>query len=168
MKSNRHGSIPTKIVVQYGFPTHFQGGILLPVYANLLPSTVMSVATDRPVIVQSDRSILLETDGPMFEEARDRIAAFAELVKSPEHIHTYRITPLSLWNAASVGMTAEEIVANLFEFSKYEVPQNVIAEIEDNVARYGRLKLYKLEDGGDLVLESDDTLLIRELLHQKP
>jgi DNA excision repair protein ERCC-3 len=103
----------------------------------------------------------------MFEEARDRISAFAELVKSPEHIHTYRITPLSLWNAASTGMTAEEIVANLFEFSKYEVPQNVIVEIEDNVARYGRLKLYKLEDGGDLVLESDDKLLIRELLHQK-
>ena len=122
---------------------------------------------DRPVIVQSDRSILLETDGPMFEDARDRISAFAELVKSPEHIHTYRITPLSLWNAASTGMTAEEIVANLFEFSKYEVPQNVIVEIEDNVARYGRLKLYKLEDGGDLVLESDDKLLIRELLHQK-
>ncbi len=103
----------------------------------------------------------------MFEEARDRISAFAELVKSPEHIHTYRITPLSLWNAASAGMTAEEIVGNLFEFSKYEVPQNVIADIEDNVARYGRLKLYKLEDGGDLVLESEDKLLIRELLHQK-
>jgi len=127
----------------------------------------MSVTTDRPVIVQSDRSILLETDGPMFEDARDRISAFAELVKSPEHIHTYRITPLSLWNAASAGMTAEEIVANLFEFSKYEVPDNVIVDIEDNVARYGRLKLYKLEDGGDLVLESDDKLLIRELLHQK-
>jgi len=103
----------------------------------------------------------------MFEDARDSIAAFAELVKSPEHIHTYRITPLSLWNAASTGMTAEEIVGNLLEFSKYEVPQNVIADIEDNVARYGRLKLYKLEDGGDLVLESDDKLLIRELLHQK-
>jgi DNA excision repair protein ERCC-3 len=58
---------------------------------------------DKPVIVQSDRSILLETDGPNFEDARDAIAPFAELLKSPEHIHTYRITPLSLWNAAAAG-----------------------------------------------------------------
>ncbi|MBM3289893.1 MAG: helicase, partial [Candidatus Hydrogenedentes bacterium] len=60
----------------------------------------MASNDDKPLIVQSDRSILLETDGPRFEDARDGIAAFAELVKSPEHIHTYRITPLSLWNAA--------------------------------------------------------------------
>lgn len=118
------------------------------------------------MIVQSDRSILLETDGPRFEDARDAIAAFAELVKSPEHIHTYRVTPLSLWNAAAAGMTATEIVARLTEFSRYEVPQNVVADIEDNVARYGRLKLYKREDG-QLVLHSDDRLLITQLLNQK-
>ncbi|MCP4641380.1 MAG: DEAD/DEAH box helicase [bacterium] len=126
----------------------------------------MTSDADKPLIVQSDRSILLETDGPCFEDARDSIAAFAELLKSPEHIHTYRITPLSLWNAAASGMDAPEIVAHLERFSKYEVPQNVIAEIRDTVARYGRIKLYK-EPDGQLVLQSEDSLLITELLNQK-
>jgi DNA excision repair protein ERCC-3 len=120
----------------------------------------------RPVIVQSDRSILLETDGPLFEDARDAIAAFAELVKSPEHIHTYRITPLSLWNAAASGMTAEEIVDSLLRFSKYDVPQNILVDIRETVARYGRLRLFKHDDGR-LVLESDERALIMELLNQK-
>ena len=120
----------------------------------------------KPVIVQSDRSILLETDGPTFEDARDCLSGFAELVKSPEHIHTYRITTLSLWNAASIGMSAEQIIDDLTRFSKYDIPQNVIVDIRDNVARYGRLKLYKHDDG-QLVLESDDTLLVREILNQR-
>jgi DNA excision repair protein ERCC-3 len=116
--------------------------------------------------VQSDRSILLETDGPAFEDARDCLSAFAELQKSPEHIHTYRVTPLSLWNAAAAGMTAQAVVAGLKRFSKYEVPQNVVADIEDNIARYGRLKLYK-DEKGRLVLHADDSLLITELLNQR-
>lgn len=123
-------------------------------------------ANHNPLIVQSDRSILLETDGPLFEEARDAIARFAELVKSPEHIHTYRITPLSLWNAAASGMTADEIVAHLERYSKYDVPQNIIIEIRDNVSRYGRIKLYK-DQSEQLILESEDRLLITELLNQK-
>ena len=127
----------------------------------------MASNEDKPLIVQSDRSILLETDGPRFEDARDGIAAFAELVKSPEHIHTYRITPLSLWNAAASGMTADEIVGRLKQFSRYEVPDNVIVDVRDNVARYGRLKLFKKEGGGDLVLYSEDSLLILQLLGQK-
>lgn len=127
----------------------------------------MASNEDKPLIVQSDRSILLETDGPRFEDARDGIAAFAELVKSPEHIHTYRITPLSLWNAAASGMTADEIVERLKQFSRYEVPDNVIVDVRDNVSRYGRLKLFKKEAGGDLVLHSDDSLLILQLLGQK-
>ena len=90
------------------------------------------------MIVQSDRSILLETDGPAFEDARDSLATFAELVKSPEHIHTYRITALSLWNAAASGMTAAEITESLEKYSKYEIPQNIVTEIRDTVARYGR------------------------------
>ena len=72
---------------------------------NVLHSCPMKDPLVNPLIVQSDRSILLETDGPLFENARDVVASFAELVKSPEHIHTYRITPLSLWNAAAAGMT---------------------------------------------------------------
>ena len=118
------------------------------------------------MIVQSDRSVLLETDGPAFEDARDALSGFAELVKSPEHIHTYRITPLSLWNAAASGMTAKAIIDSLLRFSRYEVPQNVIADVEDNVARYGRLKLFK-DEKGRLVLHSDDALLIMELLNQR-
>lgn len=120
----------------------------------------------RPVIVQSDRSILLETDGPLFEDARDAIAAFAELVKSPEHIHTYRITPLSLWNAAASGLGAEEIIENLLRFSKYDVPQNILVDIRETVARYGRLRLLK-GDTDNLVLESDERALVLELLNQK-
>ena len=127
----------------------------------------MASNDQKPLIVQSDRSILLETDGPRFEDARDSIAAFAELVKSPEHIHTYRITPLSLWNAAASGMAADEIIDRLKLFSRYEVPENVIVDVRDNVSRYGRLKLFKKEGGGDLVLYSDDSLLIVQLLNQK-
>jgi len=125
----------------------------------------MSELSDKPIIVQADRSVLLETDGPAFEDARDDLSAFAELLKSPEHIHTYRITPLSLWNAASTGMTAPAIIDSLERYSKYEIPQNIIADVEDNIARYGRLKLFK-DEKGQLVLFSEDTLLIRELVHQ--
>ena len=73
----------------------------------------MASLDTKPVIIQSDRSILLETDGPAFEDARDCLAGFAELVKSPEHIHTYRLTALSLWNAAAAGLTADEIIEGL-------------------------------------------------------
>ncbi len=120
----------------------------------------------KPLIVQSDRSILMETDGPLFEEARDAIAPFAELIKSPEHIHTYRISPLSLWNAAAAGMAADEMIASLEQYSKYELPQNILIEIRDNVSRYGRIKLYK-DHHEQLVLESEDLPLITELLNQK-
>ncbi len=126
----------------------------------------MAFAPDKPIIVQSDRSILLETENPAFEDARDALASFAELVKSPEHIHTYRITPLSLWNAAAAGITAETILQGLERYSKYEVPQNILTEIKENISRYGRLKLYK-QANGPLVLESEDALLIAELLNQK-
>ncbi len=126
----------------------------------------MTPLDTKPVIIQSDRSILLETDGPAFEDARDCLAGFAELVKSPEHIHTYRLTALSLWNAAATGMTAAEIIEGLEKYSKYEIPQNIYTEVRDTVARYGRLKLYRGVDGR-LVIESDDTMLIIELLHQK-
>lgn len=126
-------------------------------------ANLMSSRDSKPAIVQSDRSILLETDGPCFEEARDCLCAFAELVKSPEHIHTYRISSISLWNAAAAGMSATEIIENLERFSRYEIPQNIRADIRDQVARYGRLKLYRSDDGG-LTLESEEPMLIRELL----
>ncbi|MCK5861603.1 MAG: helicase-associated domain-containing protein [Candidatus Hydrogenedentes bacterium] len=121
---------------------------------------------NKPAIVQSDRSILLETDGPNFEEARDCLAAFAELIKSPEHIHTYRVSSISLWNAAAAGMTSHEIVDSLERFSRYEIPQNIIVDIHDQVARYGRLKLYRTEEGG-LALHSEEPMLIAELLSHR-
>ncbi|MBI1319776.1 MAG: helicase [Candidatus Hydrogenedens sp.] len=126
----------------------------------------MANTPDKPVIVQSDRSILLETDGPAFEDARDALASFAELVKSPEHIHTYQLTPLSLWNAAAAGLEVKEVLDDLEQFSKYEIPQNVIAEIEDQMGRYGRLKLYRGDDD-HLVIESEDPMLMTELINNK-
>lgn len=126
----------------------------------------MADSSNNPLIVQSDRSILLETDGPLFEDARDAVAPFAELLKSPEHIHTYRITPLSLWNAAAAGLSDDDIIGSLRKYSKYEIPDNIITEIREYVSRYGRLKLYKLEDG-QLVIESEDEMLIMELLNNE-
>ena len=119
-----------------------------------------------PVVVQSDRSILLETDNNLFEAARDALAQFAELLKSPEHFHTYQITPLSLWNAASAGLKAQDIIDALLSFTKYDIPQNIIQDIKDYVARYGRLKLVK-EGEQALVLHSGDPMLITEIERHK-
>ncbi len=127
-----------------------------------------------PLIVQSDRTVLLEVDSPLYEGARDALATFAELEKSPEHIHTYRITPLSLWNAAAAGMEVGEILAALDEYTKYDVPQNITAEITDYVSRYGRVKLMKgvdlkpcSADDNDLVLYAEDPVLMAEITHNE-
>ncbi len=126
----------------------------------------MGKKVEKPLIVQSDRTILLEVENPLYEEARDALSTFAELVKSPEHFHTYRITPISLWNSASAGYTATQIIDLLHKYSRYEVPSNLIYEITDTVRRYGRLKLYKSPQQ-ELILESDDTLLLSEILYNK-
>lgn len=126
----------------------------------------MRKKVEKPLIVQSDRTILLEVENPLYEEARDALSAFAELVKSPEHFHTYRITPISLWNSASAGYTATQIIDLLHKYSRYDVPSNLIYEITDTVRRYGRLKLYKSPQQ-ELILESDDTMLLSELLYNK-
>src|SRR5215813_3703332 len=99
-----------------------------------------------PLIVQSDRSILVEVDNPKYAAARDALAPFAELEKSPEHIHTYRITNLSLWNAAAAGITAEQMVDVLHRFTKFPIPNNLPLDIEETVSRYGRIRLEKLDD----------------------
>ncbi|MBM3223071.1 MAG: DEAD/DEAH box helicase [Candidatus Tectomicrobia bacterium] len=114
-----------------------------------------------PLIVQSDHTLLLEVHNPLYEAARTAIGAFAELEKSPEHIHTYRITPLSLWNAAAAGLSAERMSTALTEFAKYPVPQNVLVDIRDLAGRWGRVQLVR-QDGG-LVLASADTALLTEL-----
>src|SRR6266705_6956722 len=118
-----------------------------------------------PLIVQSDRTILLEVDHPLHAEARDAVAQFAELEKSPEHIHTYRLSPLSLWNAAAGGMTAQMIIELLTSYSKYDIPANIIFEIREYISRYGRIKLFR--DGDALLLTSSDSALIAEIIHHK-
>lgn len=116
---------------------------------------------DRPLIVQADRSILLEVDHRLYAECRDHLAPFAELRKSPEHIHTYAITPLSLWNACAAGVQVEDVLETLAEYSKYELPGNVLADVRDLMGRYGRLRL--LSSGGSLALEADDPALLAQI-----
>ncbi len=118
-----------------------------------------------PLIVQSDRTILLEVDHPLHAEARDAVAQFAELEKSPEHIHTYRLSPLSLWNAAAGGMSAQMIIELLTSYSKYDIPGNIIFDIREYISRYGRIKL--IRDGDALLLTSSDAALIAEIIHHK-
>lgn len=118
-----------------------------------------------PIIVQSDRSILVEVDNPKYEQARDALAPFAELEKSPEHIHTYRLTDLSLWNAAATGMTAAEMVSVLTQFSKFPIPANLEFDLAERVARYGRVKLVR--DEGKLRLVCNDRPLLEELARSK-
>lgn len=118
-----------------------------------------------PLIVQSDGTILLEVQNPRYEEARDRLAPFAEVVKSPEYVHTYRVSPLSLWNAAATGMVPEQITDALADLSKYDVPGNIIADVRDYMGRYGRLKLVRKPD--HLLLVSDDELLLNEIEGQR-
>jgi DNA excision repair protein ERCC-3 len=121
-----------------------------------------------PIIVQSDRTILLEVDHPQHAEARDALAQFAELEKSPEHIHTYRLSPLSLWNAAAGGLSAETILEQLTCYSKYAIPSNVATDIREYISRYGRLKLVRDRQNGDaLLLTSDDPALIIEVMRNK-
>jgi DNA excision repair protein ERCC-3 len=127
----------------------------------------MAYNPQNPLIVQSDKSILLEVDNDRYQDARDLLARFAELEKSPEHIHTYRITPLSLWNAAAAGLGADSIIAALYEYTKYDVPGNVIVDIRDYVSRYGRLKLVRDDSSRDLLLISEDPALIAQVANHK-
>ncbi|NUQ65419.1 MAG: DEAD/DEAH box helicase [Pirellulales bacterium] len=120
---------------------------------------------ENPLIVQGDHTVLVEVDSPRYEAARDSLARFAELIKSPEHVHTYRITPLSIWNACAAGVTTAEIIQTLQEFSKYEVPHHVATGIQDYASRYGRLRLGR--DGEGLVLSAADPPLAEEISRNK-
>jgi DNA excision repair protein ERCC-3 len=124
-----------------------------------------------PLIVQGDRSILVEVDNPKYAEARDALAPFAELEKSPEHIHTYRLSPLSLWNAAAAGLSAQAMVDVLRRYSKFPLPANLAPDIAELVSRYGRVRLERHEGGnGDgvaaLRMVCTDVLLLEELARQ--
>jgi DNA excision repair protein ERCC-3 len=120
---------------------------------------------ENPLIVQGDQTVLVEIASPRYVEARDALARFAELVKSPEHIHTYRITPLSIWNAAAAGEPAEEIVRALDEYAKYPVPDHVRVQIRDFASRYGRLRLLRGDDA--LLLAAEDAPLAEEIARSR-
>jgi DNA excision repair protein ERCC-3 len=122
--------------------------------------------TDGPLIVQSDKTLLLEVEHPQYHEARAAIAPFAELERSPEHVHTFRLTPLGLWNARAAGHDAEQVVDALVRFSRYTVPHALLVDVADTMDRYGRLQLMKHPTHG-LVLVSLDRAVLEEVLRQK-
>ncbi len=101
---------------------------------------------ENPLIVQGDRSLLLDVHAPLAEECRNALIPFAELEKSPEHLHTYRLTPLSLWNAASAGFSADDAIDVLQKFARYDVPQSVTMWIKETSSRFGKIKLIEGPD----------------------
>src|SRR5690242_7769175 len=121
---------------------------------------------DGPLIVQSDKTLLLEVDHPSAAEARIAIAPFAELERAPEHVHTYRVTPLALWNARAAGHDAEQVVDALVRYSRYAVPQPLLVDIVDTMGRYGRLQLTNSPVHG-LVMIALDRAVLEEVLRQK-
>jgi len=122
--------------------------------------------TDGPLIVQSDKTLLLEVDHPRAADCRRAIAPFAELERAPEHVHTYRLTPLGLWNARAAGHDAEQVVDVLLEYSRYPVPHALLVDVAETMARYGRLQLLKHPTHG-LVLQALDVPVLEEVLRSK-
>ena len=122
--------------------------------------------TDGPLIVQSDKTVLLEVEHDLAEEARMAIAPFAELERAPEHIHTYRVTPLALWNARAAGHDAEQVVDALTRYSRFPVPQPLLIDIVDTMGRFGRLRIANHPAHG-LVMATTDRAVLAEVLRNK-
>ncbi|QFU85911.1 DNA repair helicase XPB [Amycolatopsis sp. YIM 10] len=122
--------------------------------------------TDGPLIVQSDKTVLLEVDHPRAEDARIAIAPFAELERAPEHVHTYRVTPLALWNARAAGHDAEQVVDALTSYSRFPVPQPLLIDVVDTMARFGRLQITNHPAHG-LVMTTTDRAVLEEVSRSK-
>jgi len=122
--------------------------------------------TDGPLIVQSDKTILLDVDHPLSIECRRAIAPFAELERSPEHIHTYRLTNLGLWNARAAGHDAELVIDTLIKYSRYAVPHSLLVDIAETMSRYGRLRL-EADPVHGLILVTTDTGVLEEVIRAK-
>jgi len=122
--------------------------------------------TNGPLIVQSDKTVLLEVDHPQADDARVAIAPFAELERAPEHVHTYRITPLALWNARAAGHDAEQVVDALTTYSRFPVPQPLLIDVVDTMGRYGRLTIANHPAHG-LVMSTTDRPVLEEVLRSK-
>jgi DNA excision repair protein ERCC-3 len=129
-----------------------------------LPAT--SAPVGGPLIVQSDRTVLLEVAHPQAEDARHDLAVFAELERAPEHIHTYRITRLGLWNARAAGHTADQMLETLEKYSKFPVPQSVSIDIAETVGRCGRLVIER-DAENKLILRSTDAAVLNEIVRAK-
>ena len=122
--------------------------------------------TDGPLIVQSDKTLLLEVDNDQADACRRAIAPFAELERSPEHVHTYRLTPLGLWNARAAGHDAEQVVDTLLTYSRYPVPHALLVDVAETMSRYGRLRLENHPTHG-LVLHGTDRPVLEEVLRSR-
>ena len=122
--------------------------------------------TDGPLIVQSDKTLLLDIDHPISTECRRAIAPFAELERSPEHIHTYRLTPLGLWNARAAGHDAEQVIDTLIKYSRYAVPHSILIDVAETMSRYGRLRL-EMDPVHGLILITTDTAVLEEVIRAK-
>ncbi|MCF2529420.1 DNA repair helicase XPB [Yinghuangia soli] len=126
----------------------------------------MAEPTSGPLIVQSDKTLLLEIDHEAAADCRRAIAPFAELERAPEHVHTYRLTPLGLWNARAAGHDAEQVVDVLLRYSRYPVPHALLVDVAETMGRYGRLTLAKHPVHG-LVLTTTDRAVLEEVLRSK-
>lgn len=121
-----------------------------------------------PLIVQSDLTVLVDLSSPRYAEARDALAPFAELVKSPEHIHTYRISPLSIWNACAAGVAVDDIIGTLTEYSRFPIPTHVATQVRDFAHRFGRVRIErdaKDPEAEHLLVHTSDAVLAEELVH---
>src|SRR5688500_6972420 len=127
---------------------------------------VRNFLSDGPLIVQSDKTLLLEVDHPLAKDCRAAIAPFAELERSPEHVHTYRVTPLALWNARAAGHDAEQVVDALVRYSRYPVPHALLVDVADTMDRFGRLTLPNNPVHG-LVLTTSDRAVLEEVIRSK-
>ncbi|MCL2792973.1 MAG: helicase-associated domain-containing protein [Spirochaetaceae bacterium] len=122
---------------------------------------------NKPVTIQSDATLLLDVHDPAFEEARSDISVFAELEKSPEHIHTYKLSSLSLWNAASAGIPPDDIIKRLEKWSKYDIPENILFRIKESVGLFGKIVLLPSDDPYKLILKVTDTRIYNEIKAHK-
>ena len=122
--------------------------------------------TDGPLIVQSDKTLLLDVDHVLSTECRRAIAPFAELERSPEHIHTYRLTNLGLWNARAAGHDAELVIDTLIKYSRYAVPHSLLVDVAETMSRYGRLRL-EADPVHGLILVTTDTGVLEEVIRAK-
>lgn len=123
---------------------------------------------DKPLIIQSDLSLLLDVHSPLAVEARNDLIAFAELIKSPEHVHTYRISPLSLWNASSAGVDRDEVLRRLEKYSRFEIPQTVLFHISEISMRFGAITLESYEDNSQFYFVTFHNERIRREVLSRP